>query len=60
MGVVTLQCPECGVDVKMGLPRNATVKSVTVERRSEPDDEREKVRGNICENEHHFVVHFRY
>lgn len=60
MGVVTLQCPECGVDVKMGLPRNATVKSIADESRREPDDDREKVRTNVCENDHEFFVHFRF
>jgi len=60
MGVATLECPECGTSVTMGLPRNATVKSITVESRPEPDDEREKVRRNTCENGHEFVVHFRF
>lgn len=60
MGVVTLRCPECGNEVKMGLPRDATVKSVTTEPREEPDRPREKVRENVCENDHEFLVHFRY
>jgi len=60
MGVASLQCPECGASVKMGLPMNATVKSITTTDRPEPDDEREKVRRNTCENGHEFSVHFRF
>jgi len=60
MGIKTLACPECGAEAKMGLPRNATVKSVTTERREGPDDERVKVRENACPNGHRFYVTFDF
>ncbi|MDY6774745.1 MAG: transcriptional regulator [Halobacteria archaeon] len=63
MPVRDIRCPVCGVEVRMGLPRDATVKGVF-----ESDDETEddaanrdgsrKLRRLSCSNDHVFGVLF--
>lgn len=60
MGIEQLSCPTCGATFEMGLPRGATVKSVTTEAREEPDDDRAKVRPNACPNGHECYVMLRF
>lgn len=44
----------------MGLPKDATVKSITAAERPEADDERRKVRSLACRNDHEFFVLFEW
>jgi hypothetical protein len=56
--ITKLQCPRCGVGVKVGLPRGSTVKSVSTAERPEPGDRSLKVRSLACRSGHEFYVMF--
>ncbi|MFB6256023.1 MAG: transcriptional regulator Brz [Haloplanus sp.] len=58
MPITELQCPRCGSDVKMGLPRGATVKSISTTERPEPEAESLKLRSLACGNHHDLYVMF--
>jgi hypothetical protein len=58
--ITEFECPRCGDEVKMGLPKEATVKSVTQAERPEPADSRRKVRSLVCDNDHEFFVMFAW
>lgn len=61
-----VDCPVCGEQVRMGLPRSAAVEAVTVGIDAERDETyrsespRHKRRVNRCENGHRFHVYFEY
>ncbi|MFB6157277.1 MAG: transcriptional regulator Brz [Haloferacaceae archaeon] len=55
-----LPCPQCGSDVKVGLPKGSTVKSITVRERPESDEQRWKTREFTCRNGHEFFVAFEW
>lgn len=57
MPVLDLRCPACGAEVTVGLPRGATVKSVTEEGVGSAVMTH-KVRKLACENGHQFHVAF--
>jgi hypothetical protein len=44
----------------MGLPRGATVKSITAEREPEANAAERKVRSLVCQNGHEFFVLFEW
>lgn len=44
----------------MGLPKEATVKSITVGERPESDERRWKTRLLACQNDHEFFVLFEW
>jgi hypothetical protein len=44
----------------MGLPRGATVKSVTAAERAEPAEPRRKMRSLVCHNDHELHVVFEW
>lgn len=58
--ITELPCPQCGSEVKMGLPRGATVKSVTAAERAEPAAPRRKMRSLVCHNDHELHVVFEW
>ncbi|WP_305882156.1 transcriptional regulator Brz [Haloplanus pelagicus] len=58
--ITECQCPRCGSEVRMGLPRAATVKSITAEDRPEAGNHRWKVRSIACQNGHEFFVLFEW
>ncbi|WP_084509905.1 transcriptional regulator Brz [Haloplanus natans] len=60
MPITELQCPRCGANVKIGLPRSATVKSISTTERPEPAAESLKVRSLCCGNGHEFYVMFEW
>lgn len=60
MPITEFQCPRCGSEVKMGLPRGATVKSVTAAERPAADEQRQKARSLACRNDHEFYVLFEW
>jgi hypothetical protein len=44
----------------MGLPKGATVKSITAAERPDADEARRKVRSLVCRNDHEFFVLFEW
>lgn len=60
MPITEFQCPQCGSEVKMGLPKESTVKSVTAAERPDAERSRWKTRSLVCRNEHEFYVLFEW
>jgi hypothetical protein len=58
--ITELQCPRCGATVEVGLPLDATVKSVSVADEPETDGDGLKARSQGCRNGHEFVVVFEW
>jgi hypothetical protein len=55
MPIKEVRCPECGVDVTLGIPQGGTVKSVTTEAEPEPTEDQRTTRI-LCPNDHEMVV----
>lgn len=55
-----LECPRCGAAVQFGLPRNATVESVTAEDVDPETTDDRKTRKLACPEDHVFAVTFVY
>lgn len=59
MPVRDIRCPVCGVETKMGLPRDATVKGVFESEDATKDDgDATKMRRLSCPKDHVFAVLF--
>jgi len=60
VGITEIQCPQCGTDVRMGLPAGSVVKSVTAADQPETDGPRQKARPIACDNGHECFVLFEW
>lgn len=55
-----IPCPQCGAEVTTGLPKGATVQSISASERSETTNSTRKARRVSCRNDHEFFVLFEW